>query len=60
VAFSLFSQPISSVPKFSIREIDEPSIGAKTFLIYPSGEEWVALDQHSKFGDYLNLKETED
>lgn len=57
--FSLFSQPAQSIPKFNIREISDPSTGSRTLLIYPNNEEWVGLDQHSKFGDYLNIKGTE-
>ena len=55
--FSLFSKS-SSVPKFTFKEITDPSNGSRTLLIYPSGENWHALDNHSKFGDYLNIKET--
>ena len=55
--FSLFSKsPI--IPKFTFKEISDPSSGSKTLLIYPSGENWNALDNHSKFGDFLNIKET--
>ena len=35
--FSLFSKS-SSVPKFTFKEITDPSNGSRTLLIYPSGE----------------------
>ncbi|CAG9329364.1 unnamed protein product [Blepharisma stoltei] len=57
--FSLFSQPSQVLPKFNIREISDPSTGSRTLVIYPNNEEWIGLDQHSKFGDYLNIKSTE-
>ena len=54
--FSLFSKsPV--LPKFTFKEIADPSNGARTLLVYPNGENWSALDNHSKFGDYLNIKE---
>ena len=55
--FSFFSKsPI--LPKFTFKEIPDPSSGSHTLLIYPNGENWSALDSHSKFGDYLNIKDT--
>lgn len=55
--FSLFSKS-PSLPKFTFKEITDQSNGSRTLLIYPNGENWSALDNHSKYGDYLNIKET--
>lgn len=55
--FSFFSKS-PSVPKFMFQEITEQSNGCKTILIYPSGEKWQALDNQSKFCDFLQIKET--
>lgn len=49
----------NSLPKFDIKTVSEPVSGNETNLIYPRGEEWVALDQNSKYGDFLNIKETQ-
>jgi len=58
--FSLFSSSQFSLPKFDIRNMCEPVTGCETMLIYPRGEEWVALDQNSKYGDYLHIKLTDE
>lgn len=57
--FSLFSKS-TTLPKFMFKEITDPSSGSKTLAIYPNGEIWEALDNHSKFGDFLNIKKTQE
>ncbi|OMJ78944.1 hypothetical protein SteCoe_21115 [Stentor coeruleus] len=57
--FSLFSKS-PTLPKFTFKEINDPSSGNKTLAIYPNGELWEALDNHSKFGDFLDIKKTQE
>ena len=55
--FSFFSKS-PTVPRFTLEEIMDQTSGCKTLLIYPNGEKWQFLDSQSKFGDYLNIKDT--
>lgn len=55
--FSLFSRS-TTIPKFTFKQIVDPSNSCNTLAIYPNGEFWEALDNHSKNGDFLDIKAT--
>jgi hypothetical protein len=69
IQFSLFGHspadsqpcpPAVQIPNFVVNDMFDPVTGTETCVIYPEGEEWVALDQHTKVGDVLKIKDTEE